>query len=390
MSIVAIRQCPDYEAPEVRRILADALEAVCDMPDLVRDKDVLIKVNLLSDSPPHKAVCTHPEVVRALIRICRRAGAKEIAVGDMPGMHLTNQPEVAFELSGIGAVCRDEGVRIAPLAARGYREVDVPHFRKLPKVMFAKEILDADVVIDAAKIKTHVQALYTGGIKNWFGAIANRDRKRSHHLTELVPFSESLVDIYRVRPPDLTVLDGVVGMEGAGPNEGRPKQLGLLIASTDCVAADAVAIDCIGFTHFNVPHVHIAAEEGLGVADLDRITIDGPAPAGVRVVFDPPPKAFLSPPKFLTGLVLKIWWVRPRIIAANCQVCGACGRMCPVGAISLDPHTAVIDFDKCIECFCCHESCPHQAIGERMSAGYRLHRWIESRRHHREQQPKSE
>ncbi|MDP8224788.1 MAG: DUF362 domain-containing protein [Candidatus Lernaella stagnicola] len=380
---VAIRRCADYDRDNVHRAVGEAIAAVVDLPTLVRDKRVFIKVNFLSDAPPESAVCTHPEIARALIRWCLEAGAAEVAVGDMPGMHLTDRPELPFERSGLAPVCREEGARVAPLSGRGYREVEVPGARRLHHLMFACELLDADVVINAPKLKSHIQALYTGAIKNWFGAIANRDRKRSHHFTELEPFSECVVDIFRVRPPDLTVMDGVIGMEGSGPQEGDPRQLGLVLASTDAVALDTVSMECVDYSRMKVPQVRIAAEEGLGEADLSKITIDGPPFDEVRQRFATPPTAFVTMPKFMTKLAFRFWRIRPEILADKCQVCGACERMCPVGAISMTPECAVIDYTNCIECFCCHESCPHRAIGEDMTLLYRLHRYIAERKQRR-------
>jgi uncharacterized protein (DUF362 family)/NAD-dependent dihydropyrimidine dehydrogenase PreA subunit len=378
-SKVAIRRCGAYNREEVRQAVAAAVAAAVDFPALARGKRVLIKVNILSDAPPEKAVCTHPEVVRALIGVCQAAGAAAILVADMPGMDLTDEPERALERSGMAAICRDEGVDIAPFSRNGFRETPVPRARRLPSLMFANDVLDADVVINAPKLKSHLQALYTGAIKNWFGTISSRDRRRAHHLNEIEPFSEALVDIFRVRPPDLTVMDAVIGMEGRGPGQGKQKQLGVILASTDAVALDATALECVNWTRMKVPHVRIAGEEGLGEADVARIEFDGPTPAEVRVPFEPPPRAFGSPPNFLVRIFFRVWRIRPQILVDQCKLCGACRRMCPVGAISLGPEAAAINRDLCIECFCCHESCPHNAIGERMSVVYRAVRWFTRR-----------
>jgi uncharacterized protein (DUF362 family)/Pyruvate/2-oxoacid:ferredoxin oxidoreductase delta subunit len=374
--VVAVRPCPTYDTDVVLHAVRAAVGAVCNLSARVRGKTVLIKINLLSDAPPAKAVCTHPEVTRALIRVCREAGAAEIRVGDMPGMHLTDVPEVAFDISGTTAVCQEEGVEIAAFRRRGYREVELPRFHKLRNLMFAKDVLETDFVISAPKLKSHMQALYTGAIKNWFGVVANRDRKRSHHLAGLEPFSESLVDIFRVRPPDLTVMDGIVGMEGRGPGEGKPKTLGLVLASTDAVALDTVALECVDYRRMNVPHVLLAGREGLGEADLARIRVDGPPLETVRVPFELPPRAFANPPKFVFKWFYRLWRVQPLVLCESCQVCGACERMCPVGAITTRPESAVINYDICIECFCCHEVCPHNAIGEKMTLAYRLYRAV--------------
>ena len=210
--------------------------------------------------------------------------------------------------------------------------------------------------------------------------MASRDRKRSHHLNKLEPFSESLVDIFRVRPPDLTVMDAIVGMEGRGPGEGNPRHLGLVIASTDAVAADTVALHCADYARMNVPHVRIAAEQGLGKARLEEIDLDGPAIADVRVAFELPPRSFTNPPKIVTSVIYRFWSIRPKVLADQCQLCEACAKMCPVGAITMGETAAVINREICIECFCCHEACPHGAIGEKPTMLYRIMRWRERRK----------
>ncbi len=381
---VAIRQCEDYQDDLVQKAVAEAAGAVCDPVALLRDRKVLIKINLLMNVGPERGVCTHPALTRAIIRLCKDAGAAKIIVGDMPGMNLTDKPEEAFEASGNAAVCREEGTKIAPFSRKGYREVKVKNHRQLPVLNVAKDLLDAEVVINAPKLKFHIQALYTGAIKNWFGTITNADRRRSHRLSQLQPFSESLVDIFSTRLPELTVMDAIVGMEGRGPSEGKLKNLGLVLASTDAVALDAVALECVDWSAQNVPHVYVAGRDGLGEADFSKISVDGPAISDVRKHFERPPRSSLNPPKWLVKIIFRLYYMRPKIIVADCQTCGACEKMCPVGAIHMTENFAVINSKKCIECFCCHEACPHGAVGEDMSLVYRMHRryekWRENRR----------
>jgi len=379
-SRVAIRRCEKYDTNVVYTAAAQAVGAACDFPALVAGKKVLLKINLLTEAGPDKAVCTHPEITRALIRLCREAGAAEVLVGDQPGMQLSDNPELAFEASGTAAICREENARMMPFSRRGFREVEVPGALKLRSLLVANALLDADVVISLPKLKSHIQALYTGAIKNWFGTVSSRDRKRSHYLTKLEPFSESLVDIFRVRPPDLTVMDSIVGMEGRGPSEGNPRHLGLVLASTDAVALDTVALHCVDYAKMNVPHVRIAAEQGLGVSNLAGIEIDGPTIDEVRVPFELPPRMFTNPPRLLSRLVLKYYRIRPKILVDSCKLCEACAKMCPMGAITMGEQSAVIDYGLCIECFCCHEACPHKSIGEKPSLAYRFMRWNERRK----------
>jgi ferredoxin len=220
-----------------------------------------------------------------------------------------------------------------------------------------------------AKLKSHMQAMYTGAIKNFYGAIPAKQRKEIHGLGRYVPFSEGIVDVFQAARPAFGIIDGIVGMEGRGPAMGNPRQLGILMASSDLVALDRVAVNVVGWERIEVHHITEAAARGLGEGDIGRITVTGELLDGVRVRFVPPPTAFRSVPGFLLNAFYNFWSIKPEMIKEKCIACGTCVDACPVSAITLDREgKAVVDYGKCVECFCCHELCVYGAVSERPSA----------------------
>ncbi|HHF98941.1 MAG TPA: DUF362 domain-containing protein [Candidatus Aerophobetes bacterium] len=137
---------------------------------------------------------------------------------------------------------------------------------KLPRIF-----LEADVVINMPVMKTHDVFPATLGIKNMKGIIREEDKKRFHRWG----LSQAIVDLNKVALPDLTIIDGTVGMEGLGPTHGEPVNLGVIIVSRDVVAADSVASTVMGIDPMEIEYVKLAEKEGLGCADLSKIEIVG-------------------------------------------------------------------------------------------------------------------
>ena len=366
-STVIIRKCDSYEPAAVQDAVAAAVEAAGGIGSIVKPGDrVLLKINLLNAAKPERAVVTHPEVVRAMIRLVKSAGG-EVVVGDAPGLDLPGHGKKVLRTSGAAQVCEEEGVIARPFAEKGFVEVTESTNRLMQTLHIAREVAEADVVIGLSKAKSHMQAVYTGAIKNFFGTLPSKDRKRSHSYVNLQDFSESLVDIFAACKPTFGLMDGIMAMEGRGPSDGNPRKLGLVLASHDFVALDRVTSTCMGYDRLVIPHIDLAAKRGLGVGNLDRITIDGPAIAEVRQEFKAPPNTAALPiPAFIQRFALGLFKVEP-LVTVRCVTCGHCASVCPVEAIEMGPEMAQIDYSKCIGCFCCHELCPISAILERRS-----------------------
>ncbi len=361
--LVSLAPCADYNPAKVLEATESALEPFGGVPGIVSPGTrVLVKINLLSDTPPEQAAVTHPSVTHALVHLLKKAGA-EVIVGEQSGPAEKGVTDRAFQVSGTLDVCRQEGVEAVPFYRRGFRGVHCPDNLHLKELHLPVDLLEADVVIGIAKLKTHVQSLFSGTVKNYFGCLPLKHRQAAHRLARYRPFCEALVDIYNAVRPSFTLLDGIVGMEGRGPNGGTPRKLGLILAARDHPACDAVAMRLIGLDPKGYPVLENARSRGLGENRIRRIRVVGGDPDAWKTRFEPPPRFLLNPPKFLARAVTWMQVKKPRIDPDRCQECGFCEKSCPVGAISMSPK-AFIRENACIECLCCMEMCPHDAVYE--------------------------
>jgi uncharacterized protein (DUF362 family)/Pyruvate/2-oxoacid:ferredoxin oxidoreductase delta subunit len=380
MSRVLLYSCEQYD--EAAACVRAALEALC--PD-VSGKRVLIKPNMLGPCVPEMCVTTHPVIVRAAVDWCRDCGAGEVIVGDNPGMTGYGSSDQTARISGI-LEAADGCYRNL---AQDVRTVEIASGRgsALP---ISGAVLDADVVINLAKMKTHVATGLTGAVKNTFGYVVGAAKTRLHasHASP-ADFARSVAEVFALRPPDVSITDAVMAMEGQGPSGGRPRHVGLIMASCDAPALDAVMARLMGLDAADVLYLSQAARMGLGTISAEEIQVErialhdsgAAAPGGVEAI------AGYRPPTIGRGLgtTLARWlsWLfitQPRADRRKCVRCGTCARQCPVEVIEMNPFP-VIDAAGCISCFCCHEFCKFQAMN--LSPRVRLFRFLRGGRRRR-------
>ncbi len=327
-------------------------------PLVLEGKRVLIKPNVLRASEPKEAVTTYPAVVRAVVEKAETMRPASIIVGDNPGLMCYGNNEETLQRAGLIE------------AAKGYyrnigndaRELDFnPDF--LPKVSVSTAVLESDIIISLPKFKTHGLTVVTGAIKNSFGFLPGAQKAKLHMAAGSVErFHRMIVDIFRLRVPDLFIVDAVVGMEGNGPVSPDLRDIGLILASDNGVTMDAVIATMMGIDPRLLLFLRTAREKGLGDFDLKSVEIIGELEK--LPDFKLPPlggEANINNPDLREQMRTKTL-LRPRANPDLCTGCGSCVEYCPASALSMGDKYPQVDAGTCITCFCCQEMCPEKAM----------------------------
>ncbi|NLE67095.1 MAG: DUF362 domain-containing protein [Lentisphaerae bacterium] len=356
---VIVTKCSDY-GPGVQPAVDCLLAGLGGISAFVkRGQSVLIKPNLLSNRSPDLAVTTHPDVLRAVIRRVKEAGGVP-AIADSP--HSVFKIERVWEDTGIAAVSREEGAPLINLEKAGSTPVSAHGL----EFGVAKPVLDADVVINLPKVKTHMLTVLTCAVKNMYGSIPGNQKTMLHRkYPDVAAFARLLSEICIRVKPCLSLCDGVVGMEGPGPSAGRPVRLGFLAASADPFALDRGMCRLLRIPERAVPYLrHDPAPHAAGGARLE-LCFAGTTLDDLRLPRFARPSSILGRliPGGLVRMLGRYVWMRP-FIGDRCKACGLCVKACPAGALRMEPGASrpALDAARCIECCCCHEVCPHNAI----------------------------
>lgn len=343
--------CLSYDAALLGGFFSRALD---ELGFAVRGARVLFKPNLVSGKPPGKAVNTHPLFVHALARVFLERGCA-IFVGDSPGYEST---EKALEKSGIADVMRDLGLGLAPFDKRVAKSnAGISPYKEF---LLAEDPLDYDLVVNMPKLKTHIMMGLSGGVKNTFGFIPHLDKAKWHLRcgTDKSLFASVIADIHTVVKPSLTVLDGVVAMDGDGPSNGRVRSLGLVAVADNAFSLDCFLEGALAFPS-TLPVSAVARKNGLA-EEATLIDLGLPEIEDFRM-----PKTMQTDwnlPGLVRETARNVFTSKPKCNVKKCTVCMTCVHVCPAGALALEKKGPSFDYRKCIRCYCCQEMCPTGAI----------------------------
>jgi len=368
---VSIVRCVDYRQQTVDEAVRRVLEPLGGVSAFRPEgKHVLLKANLLSAYRPEKSVTTHPSVVEALAKEFVAAGAR-VTVADSPGgIYNAASLRRVYSVCGMDTAAKNSGASLN--FDLSFRRVEFPEGKYAKEFDILTPVLDADIVVSVAKLKTHGLAYYTGATKNLFGCIPGLEKAAFHsRYPNSYRFNAVLVDLCELIKPDLSVIDGVVGMEGDGPSAGVPKHVGVIGASLNPYALDMAMCDLVSLPASKVPVLTEAAERKLVVSKVSDLSFAGDDPNEFRTEFMPPSSRGKSS---LIGMVSR--YVLPKkvhrrlsdvltpwpVMTEKCIACEKCVEICPRQVISIRNKKAEPDYSGCIRCYCCHEICPVQAI----------------------------
>ncbi len=330
-------------------------------PVACRDRNILIKPNVLRASEAKDSIVTHPAVLRAVVEKVEMMGPASIVVGDNPGLYDYGSNEESFRRTGLmeaaGGYYRNIGNDSQKVAFNG---------EFMSEVIVSQAVMDADVIISLPKFKTHGLTVMTGAIKNSYGSLPGAQKAMLHKAAGSPErFHEVVVDVFRLRVPDLFIVDAVVGMEGNGPASPDIRQIGLMLASDNAVAMDAVIATMMGLDPGRLRFLQKAKEEGLGDYDLKTIEVIGELKRLPGFRLPPLGGEATAHNEAVQELIHSRTLVRPVADPALCTGCGTCVDHCPVSALSFNDNLPVVESSRCIACFCCQEICPERAIALR-------------------------
>lgn len=365
---VSLAPCNDYERENVYSAVKALLEPLGGMGRFVRPgMRVYVKPNILGKALPSASVTTHPEVVAAVARLAREAGAADVMIGDCPGG--TGREDAirqTYAVCGYDEIAKREGARLVVNTTRTVRAV--PDGAVARSFELVDEMMGADVLINVAKAKTHQLCMFTGATKNLYGTVYGRDKRKYHAIYHTpTSFNQFLIDIAETVRPALSIIDAVIGLEGPGPAAGYPRKLGVLLASESTYALDAVAVKLMGWKQTDVMLLDLARKRGLLPEKLGDVEILGGdiEKLKLRKPFRKPAitaQATLRLGRLLPARLREALHARPEALAGKCVGCGECAAACPPHAIVIIEGKPAIDYGKCIRCFCCQELCPEKAM----------------------------
>lgn len=314
---------------------------------------VLIKPNLLIAAGPERAITTHPLVVKAVAEYVLARGGR-IQVSDSPGL---GSFEKVLKECGYSNIFQGMDVAVKPLDESVQVDIGEPFGR----IEIAKDVMEADVVLNLAKLKTHSQMLLTLGVKNLFGCIVGF-RKPEWHLragVDRAVFARLLVQIYQAIRPAVTIVDGILSLEGQGPGKsGTPRRLNVLIGSRSGIEADRAICRMLGMEPDTLLTNQIAGNLGL-------VSKEGYIQGNFHIIHDfklPVLGPMTFGPSSMQGFIRRYLVQRPVVNDRLCTRCAECRQYCPAEAISFKRGKMVFDYDRCIRCFCCAEICPSGAL----------------------------
>ncbi len=369
MPEVSIVRCESYQRENCLKALEEALAPFGGLDWVRPGMKLAIKANLVSAMKPETAATTHPALLAALTEQLVARGA-EVVVGDSPG-NLFNAAVLnrVYSVTGLHAVEEAGGALNHNFEQKS---AVYPEAHSAKTFTYTAWLDGADAIISFCKLKSHGMMCLSAATKNLFGVIPGTMKPEYHfRFPEPLDFAGMLIDLNDYFKPHYYIVDAVLAMEGNGPTAGTPRQVGALLAGTNCHKIDMICAKLIGLDPMVVPTLRAAANYGLVPENAEEVETFGNADDFVIPDFERIERGkgmhfetvFPGKAGELFGRIAKkALRSSPKLKKQECVGCGLCANMCPAKAIAIQEKKAHVDYQKCIRCFCCQEFCPKGAM----------------------------
>lgn len=358
---------------------------------------LLLKPNLNSHMNALTGNTTDLRVLAGMLRALAERGYRNVTVGEG-----TNS---GFYRNRISVIDR---LKVRPLAeALGARVIDLNESEGVPiayengaRPQVAREVLEAECLINLPKLKTHFEVGITACLKNLMGTLVGQTHKKATHQD----LAANILNLNEAVRPHLHVLDAVIAMEGLGPTRGTPRRLGLMLAGEDPFLIDLVAARIAGYAPDEVRTLRLARQRGRVTDALVAEAAAVPVPVADPPFERPNPSLlarFIHSPKrqpfffkvralppfevlagtrvggyllYRSGLRQDVFVKEEAEVAtlgfdpARCRDEGACEAYCPLPLVL--PQDAGDAAKGCIHCLYCAQVCPSGAISWTGAKGF--------------------
>jgi uncharacterized protein (DUF362 family) len=282
-AIVGLGQCASYEDDLLSALRS--LWNISHMP-VVEGKTIFVKPNML-DVIDENIATTHPLFVGAVLDLLGELGASSIMVGD--GSAFRRDTYSVAKCCGLAEILEDRNIPFIDLNYDELIPVKVRDgwIRNTDSLWLPRQVIEADYIVSLPKLKAHHWAGVTLSLKNLLGVIPGSKYGWAKNIIHMNGINATILGLYQSLPPVLSVVDGIIGMEGNGPLFGRPVQHGLLAIGSDPLAVDITCARLMGFSIESIPHLIGAATAGIGQAQ--KIETSGVLPQQLQKHYEAPP-----------------------------------------------------------------------------------------------------
>jgi uncharacterized protein (DUF362 family) len=252
-------------------------------------KRVVIKPNFVSTEI--QLAATHVDTLEGLLEFLKSIGKLgNVIIAESAGSGPATEGYSNFGYSRLKDKYK---VNLVDLDQEGYETMyvfDERDFRP-HKIRMAKALVDPDsYIISAAKLKTHDRVVATFSLKNIIlgapikdaGYSWGRNSKKGAvsdkpiaHGSGYRGINYNLYAMSGRLHPNLSLIDGLQGMEGNGPINGTPVDHKVCLASPNWFAADRVGVELMGVDYAKMGYLNFIAQTNGGIDDISKYEIIG-------------------------------------------------------------------------------------------------------------------